>query len=121
MSKALTIVRGADVTIPFTLTGVNLTGMTLFFTVKPQGSIDAVDSSDANAVSKYSTSTHTDPINGVTSVVLTGAPGMPNTSALAPDTYDYDVWTKDSNGTMVCRTAGVQKLQVVSAATQRRS
>lgn len=122
MSKPLTIVRGSDVTIPFTLTGVNLTGMTVFFTVKDPSLVDSADSADANALIKYSTTSHTDPVNGVTSVVLSGAASTgSNTSNVVPGTYDYDVWTKDGSGTMLCRTAGVQKLQIVSAVTQRRA
>lgn len=121
MSKALQIVRGSDVTIPITISGVNLTGMTVLFTVKTPQLVNASDTSDANAVSKYSTTSHTDPVNGVTSVVLSGVSGAANTSVLAPGNYDYDIWTKDGSGNMVCRTNGPQPLTVISSVTQRRS
>lgn len=122
MSQILTIVRGSDVTIPFTITGVNLTGQTLFFTIKATGSVDASDSSDATALSRYTSTSHTDPVNGVTSVQLLGSAVTPaNTSNLTPSTYEYDVWTKDANGVMTPRTSGPQQIKVVSTVTQRRS
>lgn len=122
MSKALQIIRGSDVTIPFTIAGLNLTGMTVYFTAKPTSSLDSTDPSDGTAIIKASTASHTDAANGVTSISLLGSASQgTNTSQLVPGDYDYDIWTKDSGGSWICRTNGAQKLTVLSAVKQSRS
>jgi hypothetical protein len=89
MPKNLTIVRDSDVTIPFTLTGVDLTGQTLFFTAKPASKLDTTDPSDSNAVIKASTTAHDNAAQGLSHISLTGtASAGANTTNVTPGEYD---------------------------------
>jgi len=60
----ITLIRGDSRNINFTLTGVNLTGATVFFTAKPTL---ANEETDATAVIEAQTSVFDDPTNGKSS------------------------------------------------------
>ena len=89
----LSIIRGDDVTIPVTFKDsdgdpINLTGSTVFFTVKNEKS----DADDDAVISKSITS-HTTPASGITQVVLTN-----EDTDVDPGSYFWDLQIKDSAG-----------------------
>ena len=115
MDNRLRIVRGD--TIPFNLTitdtddlPVNITGFTLFFTVK-----EDIADDDANAVVSISQTSHTDPANGLTSLVVPSA----TTELLSAGEYYWDLQIKYADGSIQSSYPGV--LTVVADVTQRTS
>ena len=103
----LEINRGTDVTIPLVFsnpptqdpvthvwtpgTPIDLTGATVFFTVK-QIPDDLAD--DELAIVKKDITDHTDPTHGKTAIVL----GPEDTVTAEPGPYLYDIVLKDSGG-----------------------
>lgn len=82
------IVTGDTETWAFTF-DVDITGWTLWMTVKESKSV-----SDANAAIQKKVTTHDDPTNGKTTVTLESS----DTEGLDPQRYYYDFQTKDSAG-----------------------
>ena len=66
---------------------VNITGFTIFFTVK---NTDDNDKTDDSAVIKKNVTTHTDPTAGITTIVLTDSD-----TDIPPTNYEYDIQWKD--------------------------
>lgn len=115
MAQNLMFYRGDTVGIPFTLTGVNLTGTTVYFTAKPIASIVTDSTADAAAIIAVQTTTHTDPINGNTVINLT-----PTQTNVLPGTYDWDLQTKDISGNIQTRVGKVlPQLTVLADVTRR--
>ncbi len=95
----LSIIRGDTKTWPLTFysdeaktTPINITGWTIFFTVKEK--TDAPnDSADTSAKIKKDVTSHSDPTHGVTSLTLS-----PTDTDIEPGTYLYDLQVKKANG-----------------------
>lgn len=113
MSK-LTFFRGDDVSIPFTITGVDLTGVTVYFTVKPEDSVDTDSTTDAAAVIKKQTTTHSDPTNGKTIIDLSSTD-----TNVTPGIYKWDIQTKDASGKIQTRVSQLQDIEILADATRR--
>lgn len=90
MKPKLTFYIENTVNINLTFTGVDLTGATVYFTIKP--AYDA-DQTDGAAIIKKDVTSHTDPVNGKTVVVLT-----PTDTSVTPGNYGYDIKLKKSTG-----------------------
>jgi hypothetical protein len=121
----LRITRGDDKSFGVTLPGApNLTGCTVFFTVKPEDLVDKVDTDDSNAVIKAQESVHdhpaADPANGKTVISLTAAvTGGPKA---VPGEYVYDIQLKDSGGkirTYKRSNGELPRCQITPEVTQR--
>lgn len=72
------------------VTPMNLTGAKVYFTVNPS----STPTDDSGAAFQKTTTVHTAPLLGTTSITITNA----DTQALAPGTYYYDVQVKDASG-----------------------
>lgn len=70
--------------------GFDITGYTVFFTVKNQ---DDTSDDDTSALIKKSTSDHSDPVNGKTSIALSNSD-----TRLGGGTYKYDFQFKSASG-----------------------
>lgn len=68
---------------------IDITGATIWFTMKP-----AISDDDTNAIIQKQVTTHTDAVNGITEVVLTNA----DTQNLSLGTYYYDFQYVAANG-----------------------
>ena len=91
MSTLIKVIRGDDETIQLTFkdsdgVAINITGYTIFFTVKLECEIDVSDSVDATAVIKKEITSHSDPTHGITQLVLNEAD-----TNLAPGIYYWDL------------------------------
>ncbi len=114
----LTITRGDDKSIGLTFpAGTNLSGSTVYFTVKPEASVTQADPTDQSAVLKTQTTTHTEPAAGKTVIELTAE----LTSVVPPGDYVYDIQVKHSNGKVRTYNNGPQQLTVLADVTQRTS
>lgn len=96
MTDIIEIIRGDDVTLTFTFTdqnnaAVDLTGSTVFFTVKL---VVDDDVTDALAVISEEQTVHTNATGGITQITLTDTV----TTLISPATYKWDVQVKDSGG-----------------------
>ena len=78
------------VNINLSMTGVDLTGATIYFTVKEE--TDEV-ASDTSALIKKDVTDHTDPTHGITTIALT-----PSDTNVIPGKYGYDIKLKKANG-----------------------
>ena len=87
-----------------------LTGATVYFTIKPN-SWDQ-DSDDSEALLSYSTTSHTNPSGGLTTITLTDV----NTN-IVPGNYFYDIVVKESNGLIYKATEG--RCRIESKVTNR--
>ena len=98
MASEITIKRGTpySATVVFTddMTAepLNLTGKTVFFTVKKYGQHNATD--DSTYLIKKDITTHTDPANGETTLVLTAVQTNIPAGTYA---YDYKVYVSGVN------------------------
>lgn len=93
MSNDLTVYRGDDKTYNLTFTdsngdAIDITGYTIFFTVKNNKT-----DSDDDAVIKKDITSHIDPTNGKTQIILTDID-----TAIAIKRYFYDIQLKDVSG-----------------------
>lgn len=86
----ITFYKENTVTINLTFTGVDLTGATVYFTLKSAYDTNATDDT---ALIKKDVTTHTNPTAGETSVVLTPA----DTNIVAGKHY-YDIKLKKASG-----------------------
>lgn len=88
----LQIYRGATYNEPLPL-GMDLTGATVYFTVKPDYDNDTTDA--AAIISKDITS-HTDPVSGTTQLLLTSSD-----TDKEPGDYVCDIHVKQGDGTVI--------------------
>lgn len=72
------------------VTPLNLTGAKVYFTVNSSNN----PTDDSGAAFQKTTTTHTAPLLGQTSITVTNA----DTQTLTPGTYYYDVQIKDATG-----------------------
>lgn len=105
----LTTYRENSMTITLTFTGIDLTGATVYFTVKSAADTDATDTS---ALIKKDITSHTDAINGATEIVLT-----PTDTDIAVGKYKYDIKLKKADGQQT--TTQVGEFIVKEAITNR--
>lgn len=105
----LSIYRENTVNIPVTFTGVDLTGATVYFTVK---SAPDADSADTTALIKKDVTVHTNPTAGQTTILLT-----PTDTDVTPGDYGYDIKLKTAAGAET--TVEVGKITVKGAYTNR--
>ena len=102
----LSVYRGDSKTYNLTFTdggtALDITGYTIFFTVKV-----IVDDSadDTNAVISKTVTSHTDPTNGITEIVLS-----PTDTDIDVGTYDYDMQYKTDTGDIVTFEKGNYKI-----------
>jgi hypothetical protein len=87
---ALKFYKENTVNINLVFTGVDLTGATVYFTVKPTYDTDPTDGA---AIIKKDVTSHTAPTLGKTTIVLT-----PTDTTVTPGTYGYDIKLKKSTG-----------------------
>ena len=112
MSK-IEVIRGDDVTLTVTFqdengTAINLTGSTLYFTVK--GDLTATD--DTGALISKDVVSHTTPLSGISSVALSNT----DTNITAGDYY-YDFQLKNSSNKITSTSKGV--FSVINDVTKR--
>lgn len=88
----LTLYRGATYSEELSL-GMDLTGATVYFTVKPDFDSDVTD---AAAIIQKNLTSHVDPVGGKTLLTLTSAD-----TDKEPNEYVFDVHVKKSDGTVV--------------------
>lgn len=107
----ITLIRGDTSSISLTLTGIDLTGATVFFTAK--AAIDnAVD--DSAAAITVETTDHVDPANGVTSIPLSSSD-----TNVTPGEYYYDIQVKKADNSII--SIPYRKLEIVADITRRTS
>lgn len=109
------IIQGDDETITVTFkdedgVAINITGYTVFFTMKKRPDDD---SDDSDAPIKKTVTSHTDPTHGITVVNLTSA----ETALLEPRRYVYDFQLKDLSNKITSSRYGV--LEVIKDVTNR--
>jgi len=115
----LSIYRGDSKTWTLTFkdsngAAINLTGYTIFFTVKTQTTyVDA--SSDTSASISKTITVHTNPTLGLSSLVL--APS--DTSSLTPTKYRYDMQLKDGSSNILTVITG--NFEILADVTRRTS
>ncbi len=89
----------------------DITGYTVFFTVKPQ---DDTATDDSTALIQKTVTSHIDAVNGETSIVLGSAD-----TRIAPSTYSYDIQFKDATGDI--SSSGKQDIEFTEDVTKRTS
>lgn len=105
----LFIIRGDNVSINFNVSGVDLTGATVFFTAKPELTDDA---GDTTAVIAVETTSHTDPTAGRTVIELS-----PTDTNVEPGIYYYDIQIKKADGQIASIPA--RKMRIWADVTRR--
>lgn len=100
------IIRGDTITINISATGIDLTGYTIFFTIKR--TYNSSDSNDSSAVIKKTWVS----AGATTSTVISAAE-----SKIPPMTYKYDVQYKDLNGNIVTLAYG--DFEIINEVTNR--
>ena len=111
------IIQGDDSAIQVTFkdedgVAINITGYTVYFTVKKKP--DA-DEDDSTAVLKKEVTSHTDPTNGITNIEIAKA----DTEDVEPRRYFYDLQLKDGSGKISSSKYGV--LEIIPDITNRTS
>lgn len=111
------IIQGDDHAIQVTFkdedgVAINITGYTVYFTVKKKP--DA-DEDDSTAVLKKEVTSHTDPTNGITNIEIAKA----DTEDVEPRRYFYDLQLKDGSGKISSSKYGV--LEIIPDITNRTS
>lgn len=109
MAQNIKFYRENTVNINLTFAGVDLTGATVYFTVKSDFDNDQADSS---AKIKKDITDHDDPTNGKTTVALS-----PSDTNIAADTYGYDIKLKKATGEQT--TIAIGELEVLDVHTLR--
>jgi hypothetical protein len=89
---SLKLTRGATYNQPLPL-GMDLTGATVYFTAK--AAYDS-DTTDAAAIIKKDIISHTDAVNGITTLLLTSSD-----TDKEPGNYICDVHVKKADGTVI--------------------
>lgn len=114
MAEKLTIIRGDSAEIDVTFedvdgTPINLTGKSVFFTVKEIDDIDGEDDSEAKISKKITV--HTDPTAGETQIALSS-----EDTDLSPKDYLYDLQIV-SGGDVISTTKDF--LEIIQDVTKR--
>lgn len=113
----LEIYRGDNKTFTVSFTNnsvpLDITGYTIFFTVKNQNVVDTSILDTTDALIKKDITSHTDPTGGITEIELVPA----DTFSLSPGTYSYDIQWKSSAGEIKTIIKG--EFNVVSDVTRR--
>lgn len=107
----LFIIRGDSASITFTIASTDLTGATVFFTVKPELGYDA---DDTDAVIEVEVTEHTDPTNGTTVIDLSG-----DDTDVEPAIYYYDIQVILAGGDIISIPA--RKIRIWADVTRRTS
>ena len=114
MAESLEIIRGDDISLPFTYkdadgVAIDITGYTIFFTAK---AVIDDDVTDADAVIKKDVTSHTNPTGGESLITLTDAD-----TNVAPQNYLADIQLKDDSGNIA--SSGQFFLKVIADVTRR--
>ena len=115
MANNIEVYRGDDKSISLTFTdkatglAEDITGWTVYFTVKEAYDNDPTDS--AALITKDVTS-HTAPTSGQTAIALTDT----NTN-ISPGSYFYDIQAKDASGNIMTVVSGI--FEVLADVTRR--
>lgn len=118
-SDILEVIRGDSKVLTITFTdeagdALDLTGSTVFFTVKAQADID--DSDDTNAVISETVTSFDDPTTGVAVVNIDSA----DTAVLDQETqYYYDLQVKDASAKIASTRRG--QFKIIQDVTRRTS
>lgn len=99
--------RTLELTFPF-----DITGCTVFFTVKSSSDLGGTD--DNSALIEKTVTSHTDPTNGKTNIVLSNID-----TRIDADKYVYDIQIKDSQGNI--SSIVPQDIEFVEDVTKRTS
>lgn len=99
-NSSISLIRGDDATITVTFADTDLTGATVYFTVK-----SSLDDADADAVISKDITSHSDPTNGETQIALSSS----DTADLAGKYY-WDLQLKDSGGVITSTRYGVMNV-----------
>ena len=94
----LTTYKENTLPIELTFTGIDLTGATVYFTVKTAADNDATDST---ALIKKDITSHTDAVDGATEIVL-----PPTDTDIAVGKYKYDIKLKKADGSQATTQVG---------------
>lgn len=108
-ANKITFYRENTVTINLTFTDIDLTGATVYFTVKTAAD---TNSTDTTAVIKKDVTSHTDPTAGETQISL-----LPADTDVTPAKYFYDIKLKTASGQQ--QTVAVGNCEVKTAYTNR--
>lgn len=101
----LTLIRRDDVDLDVTFTDkdgepIDLTGCTVFFTMKRK-----VSDTDEDAIIQKEVTSHTDPTAGETRISLTN-----DETDITPRHYFYDIQVEDTNSKIISSTVGQIKI-----------
>ncbi len=111
MSSKISFYKENTVNINLTFIGVDLTGATVYFTIK---TIPDDNATDTTAIIKKDVTVHTDALNGNTTISLTPV----ETDKTAGD-YRYDIKLKKATGEQ--QTIATGKLEIKEVITNRAS
>ena len=109
MGSRLTTYRENSMNINLTFQDIDLTGATVYFTVKSSADSDATDTT---AAIKKDITTHSSPTTGETSIEL-----LPADTDIAAGKYKYDIKLKKADGQQT--TTQVGEFSVKEAITNR--
>jgi hypothetical protein len=109
MTNRLSFYKENTVTIDLNFTDVDLTGATVYFTLKSDYDDDATDST---ALISKDVTVHTNPTAGETAVILT-----PTDTNITPGNYYYDVKLEKASGEQ--QTIQIGRCKVLPAVTNR--
>ncbi len=109
MSSKITFYRENTVNINLTFTDVDLTGATVYFTIKVDSDTDPADTT---AIISKDLTVHTDPLLGKTTISLS-----PTDTDKTPGDYKYDIKLKKSTGDQQTVVKG--KCEIKAAITNR--
>lgn len=98
MSQKIQFYKENTVNINLSFTGVDLTGSTVYFTIK--SAYDS-DQADASAIIKKDITSHTNPTQGLTTITL-----LPADTSVAAGKYGYDIKLKKATGEQSTITVG---------------
>lgn len=116
-SSKITIVRGDDVSFTTTFTdadgsAIDITGYTVFFTVKEAKRVVDDDTSDSAAIITKDVTSHSDPTAGVTIISLTDTQ-----TNVTPGEYVYDLQLNDGSDGISSTESGI--FEVLADVTRR--
>jgi hypothetical protein len=109
MATKIKFYRENTVNINLAFPGVDLTGATVYLTIKADYDNDQAD---ASALIKKDVTSHTDPTNGLTKIAL-----APSETSVAAGEYGYDVKLKKATGEQTTVMVGL--VEVLDAYTLR--
>lgn len=112
----LSIIRGDDKTVTVTFTDsngsvINITGYTVFFTVKRKENLN--DSDDTNALISKTVISHSSPTQGQTQIVFDSE----DTSSIDPGIYYYDLQVKKPSGDI--ESSSSDEFEIIADVTRR--